>query len=33
MKHILGKLHVRNRSQVVAWALEHGFLSPRQDKA
>ena len=29
MKHILSKLHVRNRSQVVAWALEHGFLPPR----
>ncbi len=30
MKNILTKLHLRNRSQVVAWALEHGFLPPRQ---
>ncbi len=30
MKNILAKLHLRNRSQVVAWALEHGFLPPRQ---
>jgi DNA-binding NarL/FixJ family response regulator len=27
MKNILGKLHLRNRAQVVAWALEHGFTS------
>ncbi|MFQ5826861.1 MAG: response regulator [Dehalococcoidia bacterium] len=26
MKNILDKLHLRNRAQVVAWALEHGFL-------
>ncbi|MBI4337594.1 MAG: response regulator transcription factor [Chloroflexi bacterium] len=25
MKNILSKLHLRNRAQVVAWALEHGF--------
>lgn len=25
MKNILGKLHLRNRSQVIAWALEHGL--------
>lgn len=25
MKNILGKLHLRNRSQVVAWAVEHGY--------
>jgi DNA-binding NarL/FixJ family response regulator len=25
MKNMLGKLHLRNRAQVVAWALEHGF--------
>ena len=28
MKNILSKLHLRNRAQVVAWALEHGF-TPR----
>lgn len=28
MKNILAKLHLRNRAQVVAWAIEHG-LSPR----
>lgn len=27
MKNMLGKLHLRNRAQVVAWALEHGFVS------
>ena len=27
MKNILGKLHARNRAEVVAWALEHGFTS------
>jgi DNA-binding CsgD family transcriptional regulator len=27
MKNILSKLHLRNRSQVVAWAVEHGFSS------
>ena len=27
MKNILSKLHLRNRSQVVAWAIEHGFTS------
>ena len=25
MKNILSKLHLKNRSQVVAWAMEHGF--------
>ncbi|MBI4312134.1 MAG: response regulator transcription factor [Chloroflexi bacterium] len=25
MKNILSKLHLKNRSQVVIWALEHGF--------
>lgn len=25
MKNILSKLHLRNRAQVVAWAIEHGF--------
>ena len=28
MKNILSKLHLRNRSQVVAWAVNHGF-TPR----
>ncbi|MBI2871960.1 MAG: response regulator transcription factor [Chloroflexi bacterium] len=28
MKNILSKLHLRNRAEVVAWALEHG-LTPR----
>jgi DNA-binding NarL/FixJ family response regulator len=28
MKNILSKLHLRNRSQVVAWAMNHGF-TPR----
>lgn len=28
MKNILSKLHLRNRAQVVAWALEHG-ITPR----
>ena len=27
MKNILSKLHLRNRSQVVAWALDHGFTT------
>jgi DNA-binding NarL/FixJ family response regulator len=27
MKNMLGKLHLRNRAQVVAWALERGFVS------
>jgi len=27
MKNILSKLHLRNRAQVVAWAVEHGFSS------
>lgn len=27
MKNILTKLHLRNRSEVVAWAFEHGLLS------
>ena len=26
MKNILSKLHLRNRSQVVAWALQHGAV-------
>lgn len=25
MKNILSKLHLKNRSQVTAWAIEHGF--------
>ena len=25
MRNILGKLHLRNRAQVVAWAIEHGI--------
>lgn len=25
MKNIFSKLHLRNRSQVVAWAIEHGY--------
>lgn len=25
IKNILSKLHLRNRAQVVAWAIEHGF--------
>lgn len=31
MKNILSKLHLRNRAQVVAWALEHG-ITPRATK-
>ena len=27
MKNMLGKLHLRNRAQVVGWAMEHGFVS------
>ena len=27
MKNIFSKLHLRNRAEVVAWALEHGYLS------
>jgi DNA-binding NarL/FixJ family response regulator len=27
MKNILSKLHLRNRAEVVAWALQHGFTS------
>ncbi|MBI4219690.1 MAG: response regulator transcription factor [Chloroflexi bacterium] len=27
MKNMLGKLHLRNRAQVVAWALERGFVT------
>lgn len=26
VKNILGKLHLRNRAQVVAWTIEHGLL-------
>ena len=26
VKNILGKLHLRNRAQVVAWAIDHGLL-------
>ena len=30
MKNILSKMHLRNRSQVVAWALQHGVVpSPK----
>ncbi|MBI3979157.1 MAG: response regulator transcription factor [Chloroflexi bacterium] len=25
MKNILGKLHLRNRAEVIAWAVQHGF--------
>ena len=25
MRNILSKLHLRNRAQVVAWAIEHGI--------
>jgi len=32
MKHILAKLHLRNRAQVVAWAHDHGFL-PRSTRS
>ncbi len=27
MKNIISKLHVRNRAQVVAWAVSHGFAT------
>jgi DNA-binding NarL/FixJ family response regulator len=27
MKNIVSKLHVRNRAEVVGWALEHGYTS------
>lgn len=27
MKNILGKLHLRNRAEVVGWALGHGFIA------
>jgi DNA-binding NarL/FixJ family response regulator len=30
MKNILSKLHLRNRAQVVAWALEHGVTTEPQ---
>jgi len=33
MKHILAKLHLRNRARVVAWAHEHGLLSYRQNRS
>lgn len=26
LKNIFGKLHLRNRAQVVAWAVQHGYL-------
>ncbi|MBI4301355.1 MAG: response regulator transcription factor [Chloroflexi bacterium] len=29
MKNIVSKLHVRNRAEVVGWALEHGYTSRR----
>jgi len=32
MKNILGKLHLRNRAQVAAWASEYGFLPSRPIK-
>ncbi len=28
MRNILAKLHLRNRAQVVAWAVEHGLVTP-----
>ncbi len=28
MRNILAKLHLRNRAQVVAWAIEHGLVTP-----
>lgn len=31
MKNILGKLHLRNRAEVVAWAFEHGLISRPPD--
>lgn len=31
MKNILGKLHLRNRAQVIAWAVEHGFTAGSSD--
>ena len=31
MKNILSKLHLSNRTQVVAWALEHGVVSSPND--
>lgn len=27
LKNIFSKLHLRNRAQVVAWAMEHGYVS------
>ncbi|MBF8268139.1 MAG: two component transcriptional regulator, LuxR family, partial [Dehalococcoidia bacterium] len=32
LSHILEKLHLQNRSQVVAWALRHGVTSPEETK-
>lgn len=26
VKNILGKLHLKNRGQVIAWALAHGYV-------
>lgn len=31
MKNILSKLHLRNRAQVVAWALQHGLAATSND--
>lgn len=31
MKNILSKLHLGNRSEVVAWALNHGFTAKRAE--
>ena len=32
MKNILSKLHLKNRAQVVVWALEHGIVSSLKDQ-
>jgi DNA-binding NarL/FixJ family response regulator len=31
VRNILSKLHVRNRSQVVAWAAKHGLIPPEDE--
>ena len=31
MKNILSKLHLRNRTQVAAWALEHDYTANKSD--